>query len=580
MFENFDMNENTQMLEGGNQNSAQNFPSLANNQNQNNNPIFNINPFNNMNNNMLNNIPINNNLGNNNMMEANMINNNNMMNNNLMMPMQIGMPIPIPPFNIFNNNYMMDMNSTMKSFEQLFGNLIGPNNLFISTKSLNLNIIHYDEALTKTADNNLCCSYFKMELGGTFYGVNNFNLFKYICRRVSKSSKNFILLSSGSCSQKVFDYCLNKNINNIPIYYIYCYNREKYIPLMNKYPKLKGIFTLFDELKAAISSNNNMFNIPIKSSNLIFLSDYNNTYIKLHFEIVRKYSLYKLLKSNNYNQSKFLDLIRKKSPYYMNIAKELLYNDDDAMINFFKNNTTETEDNLRKVFNHNHNINSYISNYTVESFYYQYLNKFLREGDFNSFRLLSNHISKFIYHLYEYRKTLLQPGFLTLYRHMYISEEEFNLYQNSIGKVICYPSFTSTSALEDTYYSMNSDPNKKILVKLIIQQNNSHSIINIRNLSQHPNEEEYLCLPFSFFKIINVECKNENGIHKDIIYLTALNSEKPLEEMFLEFMENETDNLDPDGLQMLKLINNDTTLILNPWLKSEMYLKADYDLFL
>jgi hypothetical protein len=96
-------------------------------------------------------------------MEANMINNNNMMNNNLMMPMQIGMPIPIPPFNIFNN--MMDMNSTMKSFEQLFGNLIGPNNLFISTKSLNLNIIHYDEALTKTADNNLCCSYFKMELG-------------------------------------------------------------------------------------------------------------------------------------------------------------------------------------------------------------------------------------------------------------------------------------------------------------------------------------------------------------------------------------------------------------------------------
>ena len=77
---------------------------------------------------------------------------------------------------------------------------------------------------------------------------------------------------------------------------------------MNEYPKLKGVFTIFDELKMAISSNNNMFNIPIKSSNLIFLSDYNNTYIKLHFEIVRKYSLYKLLKSNNYNQSKFLDL--------------------------------------------------------------------------------------------------------------------------------------------------------------------------------------------------------------------------------------------------------------------------------
>ena len=114
------------------------------------------------------------------------------------------------------------------------------------------------------------------------------------------------------------------------------------------------------------------------------------------------------------------------------------------MINFFMKYTNESEETLKKVFNNIHNVKQYISNYTVESFYYRYLNKFLRQGDFNSFILLSNHISKFIYHLYEYRKTLIQPGYTTLYRNMYISQQEFTLYQNSIGKVICYPSFTST----------------------------------------------------------------------------------------------------------------------------------------
>ena len=44
----------------------------------------------------------------------------------------------------------------------------------------------------------------------------------------------------------------------------------------------------------------------------------------------------------------------------------------------------------------------------------------------------------------------------------------------------------------------------------------------------------------------------------------ALNSDKPIEEMFLDFMQNETDNLDPEGLDMLKLTDNDTKIIINP----------------
>ena len=407
-----------------------------------------------------------------------------------------------------------------------------------------------------------------MKLEGTFYGINNFNLFKYICHKVKQNSKYFILISSGSSWEKIFEYCRNINIAQIYRCYIYCFSKDKYLPQMKICPKLKGVFSSFDDLKKELFTNQNKLikNIPIKSSNLIFLSDYNSTYIKLHFEIVRKYSLYKLLKLNNFNQSKFMTLVKNKCPYYLKMANEIIYNDDEAMIQFFKNKTKEPETNLRRYFNNDHTVQHYISNYTLEGFYYRYINKFLREGDFNSFRLLSNHISKFVYKLYEYRKTNFQICNSTLYRYMYITTNEFQIYLNSIGKVICYPSFTSTSLKENSFCPFICNTNT-IKVKLVIKQNNSKSIICIRDLSQHPDEEEYLCLPFSFFKITNIAQDNGNNI----IYLTALNSEKPIEEMFLEFMENETDNLDPEGLQMLRLTNDDNTIVLNMHLYRNFY---------
>ena len=157
---------------------------------------------------------------------------------------------------------------------------------------------------------------------------------------------------------------------------------------------------------------------------------------------------------------------------------------------------------------------------------------------------------------------------------MYITQEEFNIYLQSINKIICYPSFTSTSLKDNGYIPFDYDANNKC-VKLIIEQNNSKSVISINEISEHSDEMEYLFVPFSFFKITNV--KQGLGTYESphIIYLMALNSEKPIEEMFLSFMENETDNLDPEGLDMLKLINDNTTIILNPKLFKAFYDKVN-----
>jgi len=165
---------------------------------------------------------------------------------------------------------------------------------------------------------------------------------------------------------------------------------------------------------------------------------------------------------------------------------------------------------------------------------------------------------KFIYALYESKKNNYQLSIATFYKKVYITTEDLNLYSYSIGKVICEPWFSSLSLDKDVPPRLEYIPNS-ILVTFEIQQNNCPSIVNVTNLSNHPNEEEYLCLPFTFFKITNVE----NNMGNYIIYLTALNSEKSIEEMYLNFMKNGTDNLDPDGLDILVTTNDDTTLNIN-----------------
>lgn len=189
--------------------------------------------------------------------------------------------------------------------------------------------------------------------------------------------------------------------------------------------------------------------------------------------------------------------MQKKGDYYFKIAKELLYNDENELIKYFQQNTDENLELIKLFVKCNHNINNYVSNYTLESFYYKYLNKALREGDFDNFKQLSSHISKFIYHLLEFRKQNNQMDNKILYRYMYLSTEEFNVYTNSINQVICYPSFTSTS-LNDNFLPKNM-PNKQ-LVKLLINQNNSKSVVSISKISENPDEKEYLFLPFSFLR--------------------------------------------------------------------------------
>ena len=44
-----------------------------------------------------------------------------------------------------------------------------------------------------------------------------------------------------------------------------------------------------------------------------------------------------------------MELIKNKNSYYKDLASELIYNDDEAMVKYFKTVTQEPENELRKV---------------------------------------------------------------------------------------------------------------------------------------------------------------------------------------------------------------------------------------
>ena len=268
------------------------------------------------------------------------------------------------------------------------------------------------------------------------------------------------------------------------------------------------------------------------------------------------------------NEKQFLYLVETKYPKFLNIANQLFPNKDE-IVNYFKKNIKDAPNDIDNSFQNDDkflddNIQDYINNYTVEGFYYKYLNKFLREGNFDAFRILSSHVAKFIFKLYDYReKNRSKQKNSNLYRKMYLNQNDIKLYEKSIGKVICYPSFTSTSIKKNGYNPPKNNPNDE-LVLLIINQNNTKSTVSIGKLSNFPNEKEYLFLPFSFFKIQNIELKTGSENDPHLIHLLALNSDKSIEEMFLNFLTKETDNLNPEGLDLLILSENKTKIIFNP----------------
>ena len=72
---------------------------------------------------------------------------------------------------------------------------------------------------------------------------------------------------------------------------------------------------------------------------------------------------------------------------------------------------------------------------------------------------------------------------------MYLNKNDIKQYEESIGRVICYPSFTSTSIGKGNFTPPKYNNNDE-LVLLIIEQNNTKSVVSINEFSDYSDEDE------------------------------------------------------------------------------------------
>ena len=137
-------------------------------------------------------------------------------------------------------------------------------------------------------------------------------------------------------------------------------------------------------------SNQNKINLLQKSPNLIFLSDYNQTYVSWHFDLARRFAIYKSLKSNkSFEQSKYFELVNSnisrinnltsfKKNKTKNCPNTLKYHDkyNKTFLNYFNNNTLKAKMAKNSYFKFNtlndkisKNSRCYLYNKSKQTFY-------------------------------------------------------------------------------------------------------------------------------------------------------------------------------------------------------------------
>ena len=132
----------------------------------------------------------------------------------------------------------------------------------------------------------------------------------------------------------------------------------------------------------------------------------------------------------------------------------------------------------------------------------------------------------------------------TFYRKLIISIKDLYAYDLFEGKIICFPSFTSTSINPDafefsyvkthklTIYSkiyINDIEKTAIRDKCVLlkfnykyNENNVCPAFDINNLSEFENEKEFLFPPFSFFRISKFNSAKGTSLDPIIIELEVI----------------------------------------------------------
>ena len=366
------------------------------------------------------------------------------------------------------------------------------------------NIIYYDESFyNRTKDVYNDCEIFKNETDGAFILFTKEIIWDNFIKELKEKNSNykFDLIITGSTAKKILTKIQNLGGDNfIENICIYTVSRDKYYYLSREFPKIQGrIYFFKDEIINFIHTKkeNNQIYPTIK---LLTFNDYTNQYNVLHKMISSHYG------QNNENCFKIA----------ISFLKDFLLWYPKLNLKLNNENQTKIEsllETLQKFNGINDNEDDIITLYTREcNSFYQDFNRWLNTLDPLAIQKTSWFIARVIYRLNEYseKKGGVKKD-ITLYRGIKMNLIDLLYYEREKDKLICYPSFTSTTPLLQTARGFSNNNKTQYQYATIVTINYKYNkdfiptAVDVSEISFFKSEKECIFLPYSFFKIKNVE---------------------------------------------------------------------------
>ena len=383
----------------------------------------------------------------------------------------------------------------------------------IGDKKKEVNIIYYDENKHTNYD------LIEREISGTFVFINDKQTMDIVINYINSISKIkiFILIVNGKNCEKIFEDLNNHNYLNSFDSCCLLTTNKKYDYLSNKYDKEIKIFKTKKEIIQFIK-NHDKIEI-IKNTKVVSYKKYSDSYYEFHKTIS---SFYGNLSFNFYEDAislfdEFLKTPGVTAPEGLSKSFEL-----------FK----EIEQNKKEI----------VQLYTNEDDYYPVFNKWLYQLDSIAYEKTSYFLSNIMYSLNLFgNEQKNQTCEMKLYRGMNLDIINLLPYKNCEGKIIVFPSFTSTTfdlSIAEKNFSYRNKPveyrkEKKIFAVIFyigfnLKSNWFPNGIDVHSISCYEYEKEILFQPFTFFKLTKTDIDFTKNIAD--VYLEVIGKKEILEE--------------------------------------------------
>lgn len=428
-----------------------------------------------------------------------------------------------------------------------------PTEILKNREELKINLLYYDERITLSNDSYDYYKKFKVNVVGGFYASDEIDIFQMYLDKMKeeKDIPPYVVATYQKYFEKIYEIC--KKYKFIKEIIIINRTKQRFEEYLKKYKDLlkyiaKNYDDLIDYLKKMgdMTSKWNSF-LRLFSSSRIFTSN--------EIQMERQLSSCPIITAFEYDELYFLvhrayahffkNESGRKDPKYENWPKfeDTNYNKIKEFLEqkkFEQNVYQELNRKFSDLKDADNFTEKAIGYYTGEGYFCYTLNKIMREFDKGLIKL-SYYMGPFLFGLNKYALEHPDKGLTedtTLYRKLIVNPLDKYIYKLAVGHIICFPSLTSTSVLENNFHPtlksklVNNNNNDKdnITLEMIIKykhkEGNITPALNIEEFSKVKGEKERLIFPFTFFRVNNISEKERNSY---IIDMEIINRKKIIE---------------------------------------------------